>query len=93
MSTGQNSSNQSGDDFSIITSGAFFTAVIAFFGIWAASIFLFNFIGLVLGWIPAAIVAVVLYITAPFLYLTIFVFLVLLMFLAACLFMLGLVMF
>lgn len=49
--------------------GAWITAIIAFFGTWIFAFVLFNFLGLVLGWIPALIVAVVVYFTAPFFYL------------------------
>lgn len=48
--------------------GAWITAIIGFFGTWLFAFVLFNFFGLVLGWIPALIVAVVLFFTAPLLY-------------------------
>lgn len=56
------------NDFNFWSDGASITAVIAFFATWIVAIALFNFLGLALGWIPALIVAVVLYFTAPFLY-------------------------
>lgn len=41
-----------------------FCAGIAFFATWIFAFVTFNFLGLVLGWIPALIVAVVIYFTA-----------------------------
>lgn len=43
-----------------------FCAGIAFFATWIFAFITFNFFGLVLGWIPALIVAVVIYFTAGF---------------------------
>lgn len=56
--------------------GAWGTAIFSFFATWIAAVVVFNFFGLVFGWIPALLVAVVLYFTAPFLYAFIWVTLV-----------------
>lgn len=58
--------NNNDDD--IFWQGAWKTAIIAFLGTWITSIVLFNFLGLVLGWLPALIVAAVVWATFPFLY-------------------------
>lgn len=71
--------------------GAWFSAVIAFFGTWVTAIVLFNFVGLVLGWLPALIVAIVVWITFPFLYSILYSLLgVVIIFLLTALFLFGL---
>ncbi|OOR87964.1 hypothetical protein [Moraxella bovis] len=59
------------DDVSFFD-GAWLSSIIAFFATWVTAIVLFNFFGLVLGWIPALIVAAVVWFTFPFLYAIIF---------------------
>ncbi|MDO4709724.1 MAG: hypothetical protein Q4B94_07985 [Pseudomonadota bacterium] len=74
--------------------GAWGTAIFSFFATWVAAVVAFNFFGLVFGWIPALLVAVVLYFTAPFLYafiwVTFFVILVSLLVICAILYFMGL---
>ncbi|MDO4706714.1 MAG: hypothetical protein Q4A98_11005 [Comamonadaceae bacterium] len=58
----------SGEKDNPLMHGAWGTVVLSFFATWVVAVVIFNFLGLVLGWIPALLVAVVLYFTAPFLY-------------------------